>query len=473
VSAEAVATGPGLPFDPPPEEMRAMTEAVADALIAWIGGLDDAPASATEEGLEVAERLAAAPPEVGTGDLAPLLEDALEAARNTFEYSGPGYLAYIPGGGLYTAALGEFLAQGLNRYVGLWQPSPAMVQLEENVTRWLCDLFAFPASAQGVLTSGGSMANLSAVVTARHARLGTDFLDGTYYVTDQAHGSNTKAATIAGFGERNLRIVPTDGDLRMDPDALAAKIAADRAAGSRPFMVMAAAGTTNTGAVDPLEAIADVAEREGLWFHVDAAYGGFFRLTHRGRQLFRGAERADSVTLDPHKGLFLPYGTGGLIVRDREAMRNAHFEGAAYLQDLPPSGALPNYNELTPELSRDMRGLRVWFPLVLHGVRAFRAALDEKLDLTARIHRALRDDPNIEVGWEPELTVVAFRMRGRDEEASKELLARINASKRVFLSSTLIRGEYWLRVCIVSHRTHADRIDECATIIRDAAASLA
>jgi len=473
VSLETVATGSGLAFDPPPDQMRAMAAAVADVLITWIGGLEDAPATATEHAMEVAARLVAPPPETGTGDLARLLEDALEAARHTFEYSGPGYLAYIPGGGLYTAALGEFLAQGLNRYVGLWQPSPAMVQLEENVTRWLCDLFAFPQDAQGVLTTGGSMANLSAVVTARHSRLGEDFLDGTYYVTDQAHGSNTKAATIAGFGRRNLRLVPTDDALRMDPDALAAMIAADRAAGQRPFMVMAAAGTTNTGAVDPLEQIADVAEREGLWFHVDAAYGGFFRLTQRGRTLLRGAERADSITLDPHKGMFLPYGTGGLIVRDREAMRDAHFEGAAYLQDLPPSGALPNYNELTPELSRDMRGLRVWFPLVLHGVGAFREALDEKLDLTGRIHAALVDDPNVEVGWDPELTVVAFRMRGGDEPTSKELLARVNASKRVFLSSTLIRGSYWLRVCIVSHRTHADRIDECAAIIRDAAASLA
>jgi aromatic-L-amino-acid decarboxylase len=414
------------------------------------------------------------PPEVGTRDFDRVLDDALDAARRTFEYSGPGYLAYIPGGGLFTAALAEFLAQGLNRYVGLWQPSPAVVQLEENVTRWLCGLFAFPAAtAQGVLTTGGSLANLSAVVTARHTRLGEDFLDGTYYVTDQAHGSNTKAAMIAGFGARNVRLVPTDDELRMDPDALSSMVTADRAAGLRPFLVIGAAGTTNTGAVDPLDAIATVAEREGMWFHIDAAYGGFFQLTDRGRTAFGGSERADSITLDPHKGLFLPYGTGGLIVRDREAMRDAHFEGAAYLQDLPPSGELPNYNELTPELSRDVRGLRVWFPLVLHGVAAFRDALDEKLDLTQRITASLRADPNLEVGWDPQLTVVAFRMRGGDEDRSRQLLERINATRRVFLSSTLIRGEYWLRVCIVSHRTHVDRIDECATIVRDAAAALA
>jgi aromatic-L-amino-acid decarboxylase len=463
-----------LPLEPAAEDMRTMAAAVAEALISWIAGLADAPAENTAAALEVAARVAGSPPEVGSAGFGALLDEALEAARHTFEYSGPGYLAYIPGGGLYTAALAEFLAQGLNRYVGLWQPSPAIVQLEENVTRWLCSLFDFPAAtSQGVLTSGGSMANLSAVVTARHSKLGEDFLDGTYYVTDQAHGSNTKAATIAGFGRRNLRMVPTDRDLRMDPDALASMVEEDRAAGKRPFLVIGAAGTTNTGAVDPLGAIAEVAAQQELWFHVDAAYGGFFQLTERGRGAFRGAERADSITLDPHKGLFLPYGTGGLIVRDRDAMRDAHFEGAAYLQDLPPTSELPNYNELTPELSRDLRGLRVWWPLSLHGVGAFRTALDEKLDLTDRIHRALSADPHLEIGWRPQLTVVAFRLRGGDEARNRGLLARINASKRVFLSSTLVRDEYWLRVCIVSHRTHADRIDECAAIIGEAAAALA
>jgi len=473
VSVEPLPVAGGMPLDPSPEQMRAMGAAVTEALVAWIGGLADAPAVATEGALEVAQRLASAPTDGGSDDFAALLDDALEAARHTFEYSGPGYLAYIPGGGLYTAAVAEFLAQGLNRYVGLWQPSPAVVQLEENVTRWLCDLFAFPPeTSQGVLTTGGSLANLSAVVTARHAKLGHDFLDGTYYVTNQAHGSNTKAATIAGFGPDALRIVPTDAELRMDADALEAIIAEDRAAGKRPFLVIGAAGTTNTGAVDPLDAIADVATRDGLWFHVDAAYGGFFVLTDRGRARFAGAERADSITLDPHKGLFLPYGTGGLIVRDRTTMRDAHFEGAAYLQDLPPAGDLPNYNELTPELSRDMRGLRVWWPLSLHGVSAFQDALDEKLDLTERAYAALEADPAIEVGWHPQLTVVAFRLRDGDEGANRALLERINASKRVFLSSTLIGGEYWLRICIVSHRTHADRIDECTAIVREAAAAV-
>ena len=464
---------PGYPLDPTAEDMRAMGRAVVETLIAWIGGLEEAPAENTEGAMEVAQKLAAVPQEPGDPDYRGLIEDALEAARHTYEYSGPGYLAYIPGGGLYTAALAEFLAQGLNRYVGLWTPSPAMVQIEENVTRWLCSLFDFPAGAQGLLTTGGSLGNLAAMVTARHTRLGEDFFDGVYYCTDQTHASVTKSATIAGFSRRNLRIVSTDAELRMDPSALRAAIRDDRANGSRPFLVSPAAGTTNTGAVDPIDAIADVAAEGGLWLHVDAAYGGFFQLTDRGRERFRGIERADSVTLDPHKGMFLPYGTGGVVVRDGDALRDAHYEGAAYLQDMPASGELPNYNEYSPELSRDMRGLRVWFPLVLHGLERFRTALDEKLDLTERLHDALAEDPRIEIGWRPQLTVVPFRLRDAPEDASRELLRRINASKRVFLSSTMIRGEYWIRACIVSHRTHAERVDECVAIVREAAAATA
>ena len=461
----------GLPLDPAPADMRAMGEAVVEYLVGFIGGLDDAPAAATEGATELASELRQPPPEHGGGFDA-LLGDVRDAIAHTFEYAGPGYLAYIPGGGLYSAALADFIAQGVNRYVGLWMPSPAVVQLEENVTRWLCELYGMGDRSQGVLTSGGSTANLSAVVTARHAKLGDDFTDGTYYVSEQAHASVTKAATIAGFSRKNVRIVPTDAELRMDPAALGDMIAEDRAAGMRPFLVVPSAGTTNTGAIDPLDEIADVAAGQELWLHVDAAYGGFFQLTERGKERFAGIERADSVTVDPHKGLFLPYGTGALVVRDGAALRDAHYEGAAYLQDLPPSGELPNYSEYSTELSRDWRGLRVWMPLKLHGVAAFREALDEKLDLAEELDVAFRADPNLELPWATQLTVTPFRLRDGDDAANEELLRRINASKRVFLSSTRVHGRFTLRVCIVSHRTHRDRIDECIAIVRDATRSL-
>jgi len=201
----------------------------------------------------------------------------------------------------------------------------------------------------------------------------------------------------------------------------------------------------------------------------------FFQLTERGRALFRGIERADSITLDPHKGMFLPYGTGSLVVRDGARLRDAHYAGADYLQDLGTEGDIPNFSEYSPELSRDFRGLRVWLPLKLHGVRAFRRALDEKLDLARVLYEALRETPGFELPWEPQLTVVPFRYRprhGDPEEFNRRLLDRINASKRVFLSSTMLEGRFTIRPCILSHRTHRDRMDEAVDIIRRAAADL-
>jgi aromatic-L-amino-acid/L-tryptophan decarboxylase len=206
--------------------------------------------------------------------------------------------------------------------------------------------------------------------------------------------------------------------------------------------------------------------------HVDAAYGGPFQLTERGGALFRGIDSADSITLDPHKAMFLPYGTGALLVRDGRRLREAHEVGADYLQDLGREEEIPNFTDYSPELSRPFRGLGVWLPVKLHGLRAFREALDEKLDLAGSLYGSIRDLPGLDVPWEPQLTVVAFRAADDREGATARLLDRINASRRVFLSSTMLDGRFTIRACIVSHRTHRDRIEEAADIIRSAARSL-
>ena len=249
---------------------------------------------------------------------------------------------------MYAAALADFLACSLNRYTGLAQPAPALVQIEASVLRWLCDLFRMPPQSQGVLTPGGSMANLSAIVTARTARLGERFLDGTIYVSEEVHHSVAKSARFAGFRADAVRVVGTDDSLRMSPDLLRLAVREDRAAGRRPFLVVGSAGTINTGAVDPLNDIADVARDEDLWFHVDGAYGGFFQLTERGRTVLEGIERADTITLDPHKGLFLPYGTGCLLARDAAALRAAHEESAHYLPPASMDHALPDFSSFSP-----------------------------------------------------------------------------------------------------------------------------
>jgi aromatic-L-amino-acid decarboxylase len=458
----------GSPFDPSPEEMRAMGGAALDYVIDFVHGLDEAPARNVDGALEAALKLKASAPEEG-GSFDDAFADFRDAAARAFETAGPGYLPYIPGGGLFASSLAQFLVMTVNRFPNLWEVAPGLVQIEQNVVRWLCDLFDYPDEARGILTTGGSIANLSAVVTARHVKLGEDFADGTYYLSEQAHASVPKAAAIAGMPRRAMRLVPVDAELRMEPDALKAMVAEDRAAGRRPFLVVPAAGTTNTGAIDPMDAVADVAAAEDLWMHVDAAYGGFFQLTERGRERFLGIERADSITLDPHKGMFLPYGTGSLVVREGAALRDAHYVGAEYLQDRMPEAELPNWNEYSPELSRDHRGFRVWLPLVLHGVRAFRGALDEKLDLAEHLHAALSEMPEIDVPWSPQLSVVPFRLAGATDAENRAFLERINAAERVYLSSTTIGGRHVIRACIVSHRTHRDRIDEAIEIIARAA----
>ena len=461
-------------LEPSPDEMRSMAEVASSFLRTFIEGLPDSPASDLEGLAEAATAFREPATEDGTG-FEDLVERVRTAAGKGFLTPGPGYLAYIPGGGLWAAAVADFIAAGINKYVGVWHAAPPLVQIEATAVRWLCDLFGYPTEARGILTSGGSLSNLSAIVTARHAKLREDFLDGTIYVTDQVHASVAKSATVAGFPKRSLRTVPRDAGLHMETDALRRMIADDRAAGARPFLVVPSAGTTNTGAVDPLEEIASIAEEHGLWMHVDAAYGGPFQLTERGRREFAGIERADSITLDPHKAMFLPYGTGALLVRDGARLRDAHTVHADYLQDLAQEDEIPNFTDYSPELSRDFRGLRLWLPIKLHGLRAFRDALDEKLDLTRFLYDELRQVDGLELPWPPEVTVVAFRFarnRRDSDDLTRELLDRINASKRVFLSSTMIDGRFVIRACIVSHRTHRDRIEEAVEITRKAAAEL-
>ncbi len=381
--------------------------------------------------------------------------------------AGGTYQAYIPGGGIYAAAVAEYVAASLNRYVTVWGVGPGPSRLEAVVLEWFRDLLGLPDSTRGVLTSGGSLANFSAVVTARRARLPENFLNGVIYASRHTHHSVTKAAMLAGFSPRQVHVLPTDPRHRLDVDALESAVAADRAAGLVPFMLVANAGTTNTGAVDPLRELAARAAHHKLWLHVDAAYGGFFMLTARGRELLDGIELADSVTLDPHKGLFLPYGVGSLLVRDGEALRRAHHVEASYLRDLESDDADQiNFAEYGPELTRSFRGLNVWLPLKLYGSDTFARYLDEKLDLARHAYERLRGMPGIEVLMAPQLTVVAFR--ASSDEASQRVLETVNASRRSFISSTVIDGRTTLRIAVLSFRTHREQVDATLDLIAGA-----
>jgi aromatic-L-amino-acid/L-tryptophan decarboxylase len=402
-------------------------------------------------------------PEVGV-PIADLLARVEEAALAGWNKTDGGDLAYIPNGALYSGVLGALLAAGSHAFTGQSGEAPALVAIEESVIRWMAGLVGLPGGAGGILLSGGSLANQTAIATAR-ARLGDDPSDGTLYVSERVHHSVVKAARLAGVPAARIRVVGADSDFRMDLASLTAAIDADRAQGLRPFLIVGVAGSTDTGAVDPLGAIADVASNAGAWLHVDAAYGGFLAMTERGHARLAGIEGADSVTLDAHKGLFLPYGIGALLVRDRARLLAAHAGTGAYLRDVAATDELPHYFELGPELTRPTRGLAVWLPLHLHGVAAFREALDRMLDLAEVAAERLDDVEGVEVIGRPALSIVAFRSTAGDA-ATDRILRAINGSGRFHVSSTTLDGRATIRLAFLNPSTTIEHVEGVVELIR-------
>jgi aromatic-L-amino-acid decarboxylase len=458
------------------DQLRTLMTAVLDRVGAHVDSLPSQPAHDLDGCDALARSLAAPLPEHGRPlpEVLDLLFD--RAVPKSFNTAGPGYLAYIPGGGIPTAALADFIACAVNRFVNVTEAAPALARIEQVTLRWLAGEMGMPAGAGGIFSSGGSLSNLSAIVAAREARLGGDFARGVIYFSEQTHACVAKGARIAGFAPSSLRALPVDRRLRLEPEALARAVAADRAAGRVPFLVVANAGTTNTGAIDPLPAVLEIARREGLWVHADAAYGGFFRLVEDGGRLLPGLGDCDSITLDPHKGLFLPYGTGTLLMRDPGALHAAFRSQASYLRDLAPDGEGLGFTDLSPELSRDFRGLRLWLPLQVHGLAAFRVQLAEKLALARRAWERLRAEPLFEMLDEPQLSIVAFTARPPRGDANAfgaEVLRRVNARRRVFLSGAVLDGRYVLRICVLSFRSHAEQVDLAVEALIEEARALA
>lgn len=393
-----------------------------------------------------------------------------------------GHLAYLTGGGLYEAALGDYLGAVSNKYPSVFFTGPGPVRMENFLVRWTADLVGYPDGAAGHIASGGSLANLTAVATARDAHGvgaagGVATGDAVVYMTAQTHHCLDKALRLTGLRDVQVRRVPLDERLRMRSDALAAAIAADRAAGRVPWLVVATAGTTDAGAVDPLGELASIAARESCWLHVDAAYGGFFRLTEHGREITAGIERSDSVVLDPHKSLFLPWGAGIVIVRDGARLAATHGGAGSYLQDAVRARGETSPSELSPELTKPFRALRMWLPLVLHGVRPFRAALDEKL-LLARYFRREVAIRGFETGPQPDLSVVTFRrvptgLSPADADAlNQAIVDALRRDGRIFLSSTEIAGRFTIRMAALAHRTHLAHVDLALELLERTAAEI-
>lgn len=404
------------------------------------------------------------------------IDAAIELIRKNVDTPGlnpasGGHLAYIPGGGIYYSALGDYLADVFNRYAGVFYASPGAVRMENMLIRWMCDLVGYPAEAGGNLTTSGSLANMIAVVTARDGRniKSADVPRSVIYLSRQTHHSIDKAIRVAGLGECVIRYIDLDERFRMLPRDLANKVESDKAAGLNPFLVVASAGTTDVGAIDPLTEIGAIAKESGCWYHIDAAYGGFFILTDEGKEKLRGLELADSLIIDPHKGLFLPYGLGVVLVKNVGDLARSYSFNANYMQDAFTAQDEVSPAEISPELTKHFRGLRLWLPLQLHGLGPFRACLEEKLLLAKYFHSEVQKI-GFESDLEPELSVVTYRYvpkSGDADEFNRQLLGKIIADGRIFVSSTMLNGKFTFRFACLSFRTHLKTVDTLLEFLRE------
>ncbi len=404
------------------------------------------------------------------------IDEALKLIEHNVDRPGlnpasGGHLGYIPGGGIPHSAYGDFLAAITNRYSGVFFAGPGAVRMENMLLDWMAEIIGYPKDSVGNLTSGGSVANLIGIVTARdaHNLKAKDLEKSVIYLSEQVHHSVDKAIRIGGLKECVIKYVPLDKKYHMQAEVLEQTILEDKQAGLNPWLAIASAGTTDTGAVDPLKEIGVIAEAHDLWFHIDGAYGAFFILCDEAQKILNGMETSDSIVMDPHKGLFLPYGSGALLVKDRQKLLDAHYYMPNYLQDTLNSRDELSPADLSPELTKHFRGLRLWLPLKLLGLAPFRACLEEKIWLARYFYEKVQEI-GFEVGPYPDLSVVTYRYipkHGDANEFNQKLVHEIHQDGRVFISSTIIDGKFTLRLAVLAFRTHLNTIDLTLEILKE------
>jgi aromatic-L-amino-acid decarboxylase len=400
---------------------------------------------------------------------------AQNVAPNAVQLDHPRFFAFIPSAPNFASVLAEALVAGTNVFVGTWLESSGPSQVELLVIDWFKAMLGLPAEAAGLLVSGGSVANLTALAVARHAVLDDDVKDAVVYLSDQTHTSVDRALRLLGFRAEQLRRISTDAGLRLDATKLEDPVRLDRKAGRRPFLVIANAGTTNTGAIDPMLEIAQVAREQSLWFHVDAAYGGFAALTERGRKLLTGIEHADSVVLDPHKWFYCPFEAGCAIVRRGRLMPQTFRILPEYMTDVAREEQEVNFCDYGLQLTRSFRALKVWMGVKTFGARRIREVIDQCLDLAEYAARLFAQSPRLEIITPPSLGVFTFRYvpekvpaSGAEDFLNKlnsDLVARAITSREIMLSSTRLGSRQVIRFCVLNHRTRKDNVREALRLI--------
>ena len=446
------------------EAMRRAGYATVDALVARLADPEADPVLRRADAAGLRSRLGGPPPEQ-PGDygavLARVMADVLPYAART---DHPGYLAFIPSFTTWPAALAELTAAAANLYCGAWMESAGAAQIELEVIDWFRSWLGLPDGTAGVLVNGGSAANLTALLVAREAAGGPS-PDSVVYVSDQAHSSLARTARAMGLRPQQVRVLPTDGRWRLLPDTVVAAVRADRSAGRIPFALCASAGSTNTGAVDPLADLADVCAAERLWLHVDAAYGGFAALTAKGRATLAGLDRADSVTLDPHKWLYQPMECGCLLIRDGARLERTFAIHPDYLDGDAVQGAGEvNFADRGLQLSRGFRALKVWMTVHTFGLKAFRACIQRNLELAEYAEALIRSHPELTLMASATLGIVCFRREwpGCDEAETERrgaaLAEELERGGTALVSTTRLAGQHAIRLCILNPTSSAEHV---------------
>lgn len=388
---------------------------------------------------------------------------------NSTVISHPKAYSFVPGPSNFISTMADSLATGFNIFSGGWMVSPAAAELEIVTMNWLLKMYNFPVEkGGGIFTSGGSMANLTALVTARRLKCGDDFSKAVIYLSDQAHSSNIKAIRVLGFKKEQIRILPTDLEFRISINKLKNAIAKDRLEGLQPFCYIASAGTTNTGTVDPLDEIADICEEEDLWFHIDGAYGGAAILAEKGAKALRGIERADSLTVDPHKWFYQPYEIGCLLVKDASWLSGTFSEKPEYLRDIEGNESEINFYDYGIQLTRRFRALKFYMSIKTYGLDAFKEAVTYNIQLADDVEKMLRKSRNWEIISPATLAVINFRYNPiglnlsekEIDELNQKISQKIMESREAFLVTTILNKQVVLRMCLINPKTTMDDVKE-------------
>ena len=472
----------GAALDLTPAARAALGRAALDWVLDYFAAQSDLRIYPAVSAADLTAALEAALPEAPQ-DPAAVLADFARVAAHGRHNGHPRMFGYVQSSGSFAGVVADLLASAINQNVTSWRSAPAATTVEHQVIAWLKTWSGFDAGGAGLLLSGGSLANFAALAVALRASTGVDLnqqgvaaLPGPprIYASAMAHLSIPKAAAMLGIGKQAVVRLPVDAAFRLDPAALERQIAGDRAAGAHPVCVVATAGDVNTGAIEPLDRIADVCARQGVWLHVDGSYGALAaRSAHVGGAM-AGIARADSLSLDPHKWLYAPLDAGCLLVRDPAMLRRAFAEGADYIDVVADRDMSAfAYWDHGPELSRRFRALKIWFLIKIHGARAIQEAIDANIAVAAYLAAAIDASPDFERLAPAPLSIVCFRYRHGDDEFNRRLMLEVQRDGDAYLSNALIHGRFALRACLVNFRTTPADADRLLATIRRVAAAMA